>query len=80
MSKGERKCSIIDIAVLGDSRTSDQEKEKVEKIQDFKREIKRIWNMRSVRAAPMIVEALGSTTKKLDDWLKKLDITVNTAL
>ena len=71
VSKGERKCSIIDIAVPGDSRTSDNEKEKVEKYQDLKREIKRIWNVRSVIVVPVIFGALASITKKLDDWLEK---------
>ena len=78
--KGERKCIIIDIAVPGDSRTNDKEKEKVEKYQDLKREIKSIWNMRNVIVVPVIIGALGSITKKLDEWLEKLDITVNTAL
>ncbi len=80
VNKGERKCTIIDIAVPGDSRTSDKEKEKVDKYQDLKREIKRIWNMRSVIVVPVIVGALGSVTKKLDEWLEKLDITINTAI
>ena len=66
--------------VPGDSRTSDKEKEKVEKYQDLKREVKRIWNMRSVIVVPVIVGALGSITKKLDEWVEKLDITVNIAL
>ena len=78
--KGERKCIIIDIAVPGDSRISDKEKEKEEKYQDLKREVKRMWNMRSVIVVPVIVGALGSITKKLDEWLEKLDITVNIAL
>ena len=56
--KGERKCIIIDIAVPGDSRTSDREKEKVEKYQDLKREIKRIRNMRNVIVVPVIIGAL----------------------
>ena len=36
--------------------------------------------MRSVIVVPVIVGALGSIRKKLDDWLEKLDITVNGAL
>ena len=39
-----------------------------------------MWNMRSVIVVPVIVGALGSITKKLDEWLEKLDITVNIAL
>lgn len=40
VNKVERKCTIIDIAVTGDSRISDKEKEKVENYQDLKMEIK----------------------------------------
>ena len=36
--------------------------------------------MRSVVVVPVIVGALGSITKKLNEWLEKVDITVNTAL
>ena len=79
-NKGERKCIIVDIAVPGDSRTSAKEKEKVEKYQDLKREIKRIWNMRSVLDVPVIVGELESIPKKLNKWLEKHDIIVNTEL
>lgn len=49
VNKGERKYLIVDIAVPGESRTSDnKKKKKLEKYQDLKFEIKRIWNMRSV--------------------------------
>ena len=36
--------------------------------------------MKNVIVVPVIIGALGSITKKLDEWLEKLDITVNTAL
>eukprot|EP00794_Sanderia_malayensis_P002808 gene2808-biopygen2319 len=78
--KGERKCIIIDIAVPGDSRISEKGNEKVEKYQDLKREIKKMWNTRSAIVVPVIVGALGSIAKNLDEWLEKLDITVDTAL
>lgn len=35
--------------------------------QDLKREIKKIWNMRSVIVVSVIVGALESITKKLDE-------------
>lgn len=38
------------------SELSDKEKEKVEKYQDMKKEIKRIWNMRSVIVVPVAME------------------------
>ena len=39
----EKKCSITDIAVPADVRCSEKEIEKVEKYQDLKRKIDRIW-------------------------------------
>ena len=53
----------MDIAVPGDSRISNNE---TEKYQDLKREVKRMWNMRSVIVVPVIVGALGSITK---NWM-----------
>ena len=44
----------------------------MEKYQDLRKEIKRIWNMRSVIVVPVIVVALRSITKNLHEWLEKL--------
>ena len=72
VNKGERKCIIIiiDITVPGDSSVSDKEKKKPKKYQDLKREIKKIWNMRSVIVVPVIVGTLQNITEKLDKWLE----------
>lgn len=61
---------ITDISVPGDIRISEKEKSKVEKYHDFKREI-RMWNIRSAKVVPVIVGALGSTTKTLKDWINE---------
>lgn len=52
----------------------------MEKYQDLTREIKRIWNMRTVIVAPVAVRALGIITKKLGETLEKLDTTLNKTL
>ena len=36
---------IIDMAIPGDKRITDKEKEKIEKYQKLKREIQRLWNL-----------------------------------
>ena len=75
--------SNLDISqtfLIPDSRISHKEKDKVEKYQDLKREIKRIWNLRNVIVVPVIVGALGSITKKLGEWIKKLDISITIEL
>ena len=51
----EEKCTIIDIAVPADKRIGERENEKVEKYQDVKREIARMWNMRAVQVIPIVV-------------------------
>ena len=45
VDKKGRTCKIIDFAVPGDSRIEEKEKEKIEKYQDLRRELKKIWNV-----------------------------------
>ena len=76
MNKSGRTCIIVDIAVPGDSRIRHKEKEKEEKYKDLKRDIKGMWHFRNVVVLPVIVGALGSITKKLGEWIRKLDISL----
>ena len=80
VNKHERKYTIIDIAVPTDKRIGEKENEKVEKYQDLKREIARMWNMRTVLVVPIVVGSLGSVTKNLDKWLEKLDVKIGISL
>ena len=48
IDKKEQKGIIIDIAVPADVRVEKKEKEKVEKYQDLKKEIRRLWKLRNV--------------------------------
>ena len=42
VNKNERNCAIIDIAIPGDIRVSEREKEKIERYQELKKEMKRM--------------------------------------
>ena len=64
IDKKERKGLIIDIAVPADVRVEEKEREKVEKYQDLKREIGRLWNLKKVEITPVVIGALGSVTKE----------------
>ena len=55
-----------------DVRVHEKEREKVEKYQDLRREIGRLWQLRKVHVAPVVVGALGSVTKEFDRWMEKL--------
>ena len=79
VNKNERSCAIIDIAIPGDIRVSEKEKEKIERYQELKREIKRMWNIRSIKVIPVVVGAHGSTSKKLKKC-RELAIVISTVL
>ena len=77
IDKKEQKGIIIDIAVPADVRIEEKEKEKVEKYQDLKREIRRLWKLRNVEIAPIVIGALGSVSTEFDRCIGKLGITCN---
>ena len=72
--KEKKEALIVDIAVPADTRIAEKELEKVEKYQDLKREIKRLWELRCAKVVPVVIGALGSVTKDLECWIEKMDI------
>ena len=72
----ERKGIIIDVAVPADVRVGEKEREEVEKYQNLKREIGRLWGLKMVDM-PVVIGALGSVTKEFDWWIEKLWIKNN---
>ena len=75
IDKKEQKGIIIDIAIPADVRVEKKEKEKVEKYQDLKKEIRRLWKLRNVEIVPVVIGALGSVSAEFDRWMGKLGIT-----
>ena len=49
----------------------------MEKYQDLKREIGRLWKLKMVEVVPVVIGALGSVTKGFDRWIEKLEIPLN---
>ena len=49
VNKNDRRHAIIDLAVPGDIKVTENEKEKVERYQELKREIRRMQNIRSIK-------------------------------
>ena len=76
VDKKERKCVIIDVAIPGDSRVNSKEEEKIEKYQNLKQEIIKMWGMRKVEIIPIVIGALGAISKKFTNWIKKLEISI----
>ena len=57
---------IIDIAVPGDTSIKQKEQEKIEKYQDLKREIARLWFLQKESVIPIIVGPLGCVAKEAE--------------
>ena len=72
--KKKMECNIVDIAVPRDSRIREKELEKMEKYGDLKREVKRMWAMRKIEVILIVVGALGAVSRKLSNWIEKLDV------
>ena len=56
------------------------EGEKIEKYEDLKREIGRLWGIRHPEVDPVVVSALGVVSNRLDAWLEKLGVTIRTGM
>ena len=73
IDKKEQKGIITDIAVTADA----EEKEKVKKYQDLKKEIRSLWKLRNVEIVPVVIGVLGNVSSEFDRWMGKLGIIYN---
>ena len=55
VNKMEKTTIIIDTATPGDKRIFHKEKKKIEKYQDLKREIQRLWNLKKIDVIPLVL-------------------------
>ena len=78
VEKESNKAIIVDIASPRDHRVHEKEGEKIEKYQDLKREIGKLWGIRQQKVVQVVVGALGAVSKRLDTWIDKLGITIKT--
>ena len=75
IDKKKQKGIIINIAVPVDVRAGENEREKMEKYQELKRETGRLCKLKMVEVAPAKLGSLGTFTKEFDGWVEKLWIT-----
>ena len=75
LNKEDNSCWIVDVACPFDTRVVGKEKEKVEKYQDLKREIQRMWKCKTVKIIPIVIGALGTMSKQFSRWLQLIGMT-----
>ena len=66
--KEKKKTLIVDIAVPEDRNICQKEREKIDKYQDLKLEIQKLWNCK-VRVIPIVVGVLGAYSPNLHKYL-----------
>ena len=71
--KKERICKIVDFAVPANHKINRKECEKNDKYLELARELKMLWNMK-LTIVPIVVGALGTTTKGLLKDLEDLEV------
>ena len=79
VNKIEKTCHIIDVAIPGDERVSAKETEKIEKYDEWRRELERLWKVKA-KVVPIIVGALETVTRNLNSYLKEIEVNVTIQL
>ena len=79
VDREKKTCNIIDIAVPADAGIVEKEKEKVEKYQDLRREVVRLWNVKA-KVVPIVIGALDAVTPNLSKHLDAIGVTTRIEL
>ena len=74
MQRNTKEWTLIDIAVPADQNVSKTEQQKVEKYQDLAFEMKRCLGASKVSVVPIVVGALGTTSKSTRTWHRQIDL------
>ena len=80
VDKKAKSCIINDVAIPGDCRIREKGIEKIEKYQNLKRELKKLWSLKKVEVVPVIVGALGCISKGFSGWMDTLGIKLNVGM
>ena len=80
VDKKAKSCVIINVAVPGDCRIGEKEIEKIEKHQNLKRELKRLWSLKKVEVVPVVVGAQGCISKSFSGWMDTRSIKLNVGM
>ena len=74
VDKVMRTCKINEFAVPEDSTIEENEKEKIEKYQDLRREFQKIWNV-TVKIIPLVAGSLSDIPKQFGNRLEETGTT-----
>ena len=76
INKQKRECHNIKFAIPVDQNIVMKEREKIDKYQDLRIELQKIWNVKVV-VIPIVTGALGTISKRIYQYIKQIDISVD---
>ena len=76
VDKVKKDTMIIGVAIPGDTRVCDKEREKLQKYSLLKGEIIRLWHMKKIVVISIIVGELGAVTTKVEKYVESLEIEI----
>ena len=71
VDKTANEAIIVDVAVPNDTNIQGKETEKIEKYQDLRLEIQRMWDVKA-KVVPVVIGALGAVTNNLEAYLEQI--------
>ena len=74
--KVKKETIIIDVAIPGDTKVCDKERENIEKYSLLKDEIARSCQMKKFVVIPIVVGGLGTITTKFEEYIESLGIEI----
>ena len=80
VNKKAKSCVIIDVAIPGDCRIHEKKIKKIEKYQNLKKELKRLWSLKKVEVVPVVMGALGCISKGFSGWMETLGIKLDVGM
>ena len=80
VNKKAKSCVIIDVAIPGDCRIHEKKIKKIEKYQNLKKELKRLWSLKKVEAVPVVIGALECISKSFSGWMETLGIKLDVGM
>ena len=74
LSKTERKCHLNWYCCAWGQKDWVERTGNIDNYSELRREVKKIWNLSQIVVVPVVIGTQGVTSKRLKDWLKKLDV------
>ena len=79
IDKASKKAQTVDFTVPADSRIEITQKRKIENYHDLKRELQKLWNLKTSVVA-VVIGAIETISNSLEKHLDQLNVGVNISL